>query len=124
MQGWSPSTIRAILTREVYNGVIVWNKSRKRPLTWGQINQLPRPESEWLRTPAEHLRLVRLNGTCANVLRISVVEVNEAVLQAIEEHALTAADQRAKLAWEGKDVDKRIARLVAAIEMGSEAPSD
>ena len=56
--GWSPSTVRAILTRELYRGVIVWNKTRKRPITWGQVDQRPRPESEWLRTPAEHLRIV------------------------------------------------------------------
>jgi len=59
------------------------------------------------------------------------------VLQAFEEQALTpqaieqvlrlserdVADQQAKLAREGKDVDKRIARLVAAIETGGDAPS-
>ena len=39
--GWSPSTIRTILSREIYHGVSVWNKSRKRPLTWGQVDQRP-----------------------------------------------------------------------------------
>ena len=34
--GWSPSTVRTILTRELYHGVIVWNKTRKRPITWGR----------------------------------------------------------------------------------------
>jgi transcriptional regulator with XRE-family HTH domain len=80
----------------------------------------------------------RLNGTCANVLRMAVTEVNEAVLQAIEEHALTpqaieqvvhlserdeVAEQQAKLGREAKDVEKRIARLVDAIETGGDVPS-
>ncbi len=54
--GWAPGTIRAILMRELCHGVIVWTRSRKR--TWGAVDQKPRPESEWLRTPAEHLRLI------------------------------------------------------------------
>jgi site-specific DNA recombinase len=58
VNGWSPSTVRAILTRELYRGVVVWNKTRKRPITCGHVDQRPRPESEWLRTPAEHLRIV------------------------------------------------------------------
>jgi len=56
--GWSPSTIRAILNRELYRGVVVWNRSRKRPLAWGHVDQRPRPASEWIRSPAEHLRII------------------------------------------------------------------
>ncbi len=206
--GWSPSTVRAILTRELYHGVIVWNKTRKRPITWGQVDQRPRPERDWLRTPAEHLRIIdealwqrvaarrqdtegravrfasgrisgrppktpaqnllaglatcalcgggltietapakrgrvseyvcyrhRVNGGCANTLRMPVAEVNEAVLQAVEEHALTpeaieqviglserddVAERQHALARERKDLDKRIARLVIAVETASD----
>jgi len=209
--GWSPSTVRAILTRELYRGIIVWNRTRKRPIAWGHVDQRPRPESEWLRTPAEHVRIVpedlwcrvqsrrqetegraarfasgrlsgrppkhatrnllsglatcawcggglivetgprkrgrvpeyvchrhRANGTCKNALHINVDDVNEAVLQAVEEHALTpeaielvihlseredTADRRKKLDRERKDVEKRIGRLVAAIETGGDAAS-
>src|SRR5262249_44884995 len=39
VSGWSPSTVRAILRRDLYRGAVVWNKSRKRPVTWGQIDQ-------------------------------------------------------------------------------------
>ena len=68
----------------------------------------------------------------------SVAEMNEAVLQAIEEHALTPeaieqvilfterddiAEQQDALERERKDIDKRIARLVAAIETGGDAAS-
>jgi DNA invertase Pin-like site-specific DNA recombinase len=209
--GWSPSTVRSILTRELYRGVMVWNKSRKRQVAWGQVNQKPRPESEWLRTPVPHLRIIdeplwkrvasrrqgaetlaarlaggrlsgrppktptqnllaglatcglcggglvvetssrkrgrvpeyvcyrhRANGSCTNALRLNVRDLNEAVLQAAEAHVFTpeaieqvihlserddVRDLEAKLARERKDIEKRIARLVAAIETGGDAAS-
>lgn len=64
--------------------------------------------------------------------------MNEAVLRAIEEHALTpeaieqvislaerddAQGQQAALARESKDLDKRIARLVAAVESAGDVAS-
>jgi Recombinase zinc beta ribbon domain len=75
-------------------------------------------------------------GTCENGLRVSVAEVNEAVLQAMEEHVLTpeaidavidlsqrddVTDQQTKLDREGKDIEKRIKRIVAAIETGGDS---
>jgi len=80
----------------------------------------------------------RHNGTCPNALHISVAEMNEAVLQAIEEHALTpeaieqviqlterddVRDQQAKLERERKEVAKGIERITEAIEMGGEIAS-
>src|SRR5262245_25160319 len=162
IMGWSPTTIRAVLCRDLYRGVLVWNRSRKRD-DWGQKHQHPRPESDWQRVPVPQLRIVsdelwsrvasrladtkgktalnaasgrvpgrppkhgianllaglatcwqssgalivetsarkdgrvaeyicasrRKNGSCENRLRIPIEEMNEAVLQAIEEHALT-----------------------------------
>ena len=73
------------------------------------------------------------NGSCSNRLRVRVVDMNEAVLHAVEEHALTPEaierviqfserddepDRQTKLAREQQDVEQRIARLVAAIETG------
>ena len=55
--GWAHSTVRAVLVRELYRGVIVWNQTRKRD-RWGQHHQHARPESEWMRVPAAHLRIV------------------------------------------------------------------
>jgi hypothetical protein len=64
--------------------------------------------------------------------------MNEAVLLAVEEHALTpeaieqviylseredGADRQTTLTKERKDVEKRIARLIAAIETGGDAAS-
>lgn len=54
---WSPSTVRAILWREIYRGTVVWNKTRKRTV-WGKVRQKKRPESEWLRAQADDLRII------------------------------------------------------------------
>jgi site-specific DNA recombinase len=206
--GWAPSTVRAVLTRETYHGVIVWNKTKKKD-SWGHWAPSDRPEREWQHTEAPELRIVpedlwkrvesrrkdtegrtvrflgekgringrppksatqnllaglatcalcggglivetsarkrgrvpeyvcarrRLNGTCPNALRMAAREVNEAVLQAIEEHALTpeaieaviqlserddVADLQAKLDSERKDIEKKITRLVGLVETGS-----
>ena len=209
--GWAPGTVRAILMRELYRGVVVWNKTRKRDAVYRAVKQRPRPESEWLRADAPHLRIIdeplwtrvqarrrdaetlaarlaggrlsgrppktatqnllaglatcarcgggltvetssrkrgrvpeyichrhRANGACGNALRIAVADLNEAVLQAVEEHALTpeaieqvirlserddVADLQATLLREQKDIAKRIGRLVAAIETGADATS-
>ncbi|MEO8680159.1 MAG: recombinase family protein [Vicinamibacterales bacterium] len=208
VQAWYPATVRTILCRDLYRGVAVWNRSRKRD-DWGQVNQQPRPEADWKQLPPnEALRIVsddlwervrsrradtagkalrfsdgrmsgrppkhatknllaglatcgvcggglvvetsprkrgrvpeyvcfrhRNHGTgvCANQRHLSVAEVNEAVLQAIEEHALTpeaveqviklterndAQELQAALYRERKDVAKRISRYQEAIGAG------
>jgi site-specific DNA recombinase len=55
--GWALSTVRSVLLRELYRGMIVWNQSRKRD-RWGQQHQQARPQAEWMRVPAAHLRIV------------------------------------------------------------------
>ena len=54
---WAPSSVRAVLYRELYRGEIVWNRTKKRD-SWGVKCQRSRPESEWLRVPAPELRIV------------------------------------------------------------------
>ena len=54
---WAPSSVRAVLYRELYRGEIVWNRTKKRD-SWGVKCQRSRPESEWLRVPAPDLRIV------------------------------------------------------------------
>ena len=54
---WAPSSVRAVLYRELYRGEIVWNRTKKRD-SWGVKRQRPRPESDWLRVPAPELRIV------------------------------------------------------------------
>jgi hypothetical protein len=55
--GWAPSSVRALLFRPIYRGVIVWNQSKKRD-KWGQHRQTARPAEEWITVPAPHLRIV------------------------------------------------------------------
>ena len=76
------------------------------------------------------------HGTCTNRLRVPVSEMNEEILQAIEEHALTPEavehvvqaterddidDLRTQLLLEQKGNDKRIKNLHEAIEVGGDA---
>lgn len=56
-RGWAASTIRTILTRESYRGLVIWNRSLKRN-RWGEADQRKRPESEWIRTRVPELQIV------------------------------------------------------------------
>jgi DNA invertase Pin-like site-specific DNA recombinase len=56
-RAWAPSSLRAVLRNELYRGVIVWNRSRKRD-RWGRHDQQPRPADEWMRIEAPALRVV------------------------------------------------------------------
>jgi DNA invertase Pin-like site-specific DNA recombinase len=55
--GWAPSAIREILHRELYHGVVVWNRSQK-IVRRGAKQQRRRPEAQWLRVEAPELRIV------------------------------------------------------------------
>lgn len=209
--GWAPSTVRSILGRELYRGVVVWGRLKKRD-AGGKVNRRRvwhKPENH-VRVEREDLRIIpedlwkrvasrradtegrtlrfaggRLSGrppkgevrnllaglaacgvcgggivvetsgrkagrvpqyvcnrsirpgTCTNKLRVDVEPVNEAVLQAIEQHALTpeavehvvALSERDEvrerenlLEREAADVDKRIKRLVTVIATSEDAP--
>ena len=80
----------------------------------------------------------RANGKCSNTLRIPVEEMHEAVLTAIEEHALTPEAVEAlvlasrqetagavarSFERELAEVEKRIERLTDALAAGGEMPS-
>jgi len=56
-RGWAPTAIREILHRDLYRGTVVWNRSQK-IVRRGTKAQRKRPASEWLRLPAEELRIV------------------------------------------------------------------
>jgi site-specific DNA recombinase len=202
--GWYPSTVRGVLTRELYHGVAVWGRTKKKN-AWGKLDPHTRPESEWHYTDVPHLRIIpeplwqrvqarrkemedratRLNSgrlcgrppkenvqnllaglatcgicgrglvvehsnnakgkysyymchgrrhdsdQCTNTLRIRVAAMNSAILESIEQHALTpeameqvitlterddARGNQMALVRERKDIDKRIARFVTAVE--------
>jgi site-specific DNA recombinase len=55
--GWSPSSLREILRNELYRGVVVWNRTKKRD-QWGQVHPTERAATEHLRYEAPHLRIV------------------------------------------------------------------
>jgi len=54
---WAPTTVRAVLFRDVYRGVTAWNRTRKRN-QWGQHRQTARAAGEWMMIPAPALRIV------------------------------------------------------------------
>lgn len=56
-KAWAPSSVREVLFRETYRGVLVWNRTRKRD-TWGQVRQADRQQDEWLTVPTPQLRIV------------------------------------------------------------------
>jgi hypothetical protein len=57
VQGWAASSVREILHRESYRGVLQWNRTRKRN-AWGAQQQRARPATEWLHQSAPALRIV------------------------------------------------------------------
>jgi hypothetical protein len=54
---WAPSSVREVLYRELYRGVVIWNKTRKRD-RWGQTKRQNRPATDWLRVAAPDWRIV------------------------------------------------------------------
>jgi len=57
LSAWAPSSVREVLHRDTYRGVITWNRTKKRD-GWGQKRQTERPSTDWVTVPAEHLRIV------------------------------------------------------------------
>jgi hypothetical protein len=55
--GWAASSVRTVLHRELYRGVVVWNRTRKRNV-FGQKQPKARDRAEWLRVEAPELRIV------------------------------------------------------------------
>src|SRR5262245_38512382 len=54
---WAPTAVREIIRRELYAGVIVWNRSQKITRR-GTKAQRRRPEAEWMRRETPELRIV------------------------------------------------------------------
>lgn len=55
--GWAPTGIRSMLRRELYRGVVVWNKTQA-IMRHGTKTSRKRPEQEWLRFDAPELRII------------------------------------------------------------------
>jgi site-specific DNA recombinase len=59
-RAWSPSTVRAILTRPLYRGEVIWSRSQKRN-TWGVRQRRRRAAAEWVRRENPALRIIDEN---------------------------------------------------------------
>jgi site-specific DNA recombinase len=55
--GWAPSAIREMLRRELYRGVVTWNRTRRID-RGGTRTKVDRPPSEWLTFAAPELRII------------------------------------------------------------------
>lgn len=54
---WAPSSVRTILFRDAYRGVVTWNRTRKRN-QWGAKHPTARLTDEWIAIEAPQLRIV------------------------------------------------------------------
>lgn len=55
--GWCPTALRDILQRDLYRGIVLWNRTQTIQLG-GTRKQRKRPESEWLRLDAPEMRII------------------------------------------------------------------
>jgi site-specific DNA recombinase len=55
--GWCPTALRDILRRELYRGIVYWNRTQTIQ-RGGTRRQVKRPESQWLRIEAPECRIV------------------------------------------------------------------
>jgi site-specific DNA recombinase len=80
LAGWAPSSVREILYRELYRGVVVWNRTKKRD-PFGRKRHSQRDPADWIRLEAPTLRIVshelwtavqrRLEQARASYLRVN-----------------------------------------------------
>ncbi len=55
--GWCPSAVRELLRRDLYQGIVWWNRTQTIQRE-GTKKQRPRPETDWLKLDAPELRIV------------------------------------------------------------------
>lgn len=56
-QSWVPSTVRAVLHRDLYRGIATYNRTAQTN-AWGQRAMRVRPKSAWISVPAPQLRII------------------------------------------------------------------
>ena len=76
--GWAPSSVRCVLRRDLYRGLIVWGRTKQRDGS-GEHRYQQRPPAEWVTVPAPEARIVsdelwerahrRLKAAAATYLR-------------------------------------------------------
>jgi DNA invertase Pin-like site-specific DNA recombinase len=72
-RSWSPSALPAMLTRPLYRGEVVWNRSQKRD-TWGVKKQTARPEGEWVRHEVPTLSWLETSSAPVSRWRVLTVQ--------------------------------------------------
>jgi site-specific DNA recombinase len=55
--GWPPSTVRTVLQRQLYRGIVVWNQTKKRD-DWGKVKQHSRVASDHISVEVPELRII------------------------------------------------------------------
>lgn len=55
--GWAPSSVRPVLFRTLYQGIITWGKTRGRDES-GERRQVKQAPDRWMTVPAPHLSIV------------------------------------------------------------------
>lgn len=74
-QSWCVSSVRHILRNRRYRGEVIWNTKRKmRVPGTGKRVYRKRPESEWVVTPAPHLRIVSEELVAAVERRFAITQ--------------------------------------------------
>ncbi len=86
--GWSPSTVRDLLYRDLYAGRVIYGRRKKRD-QWGQKRPTLRPKDEWLTLSAPELRICLSNvqrgsSVCTNTIALPMREVDSHVLSMLE----------------------------------------
>jgi DNA invertase Pin-like site-specific DNA recombinase/chorismate mutase len=79
--GWSPSTVRDVLHRELYRGVLLWNRTKKRDRS-GDVAPSHRDPSEHVRVQRDDLAIVSAdewNAAHARIQRVRASQVAPAV---------------------------------------------
>jgi hypothetical protein len=56
-QAWAPSSVRAVLYRDLYRGEVMWNATRKRD-SWGRKKRQARAAEDWIHLSSPVLRIV------------------------------------------------------------------
>jgi site-specific DNA recombinase len=56
-RSWVATSVREALHRDLYRGVVTWNRTRKRD-RWGAHHQTARPATDWIDVPAPALQIV------------------------------------------------------------------
>jgi hypothetical protein len=91
--GWSPSTVRDVLHRDLYRGVLVWNRTKKRDRT-GDVAPSRRDPSQWVRVERPDLGIISDDEWNAAHARIQRARASQSV--ALVDRLVRGRDRESK----------------------------